>query len=116
MTKKILSMLLLLALAVGLYVTATAKSDSGAVDPTQTAQPTPTTQASQTAKHGTCEVYTGVDGGTVNLRSCAGTSCGVLDILTEGESLDILTAGLWVNVTTKSGATGWLNSKYCKGK
>jgi uncharacterized protein YgiM (DUF1202 family) len=44
--------------------------------------------------------------------------CGaVLDILTEGESLTILsTAGEYVRVTNASGAAGWLNLKYCKGK
>jgi uncharacterized protein YgiM (DUF1202 family) len=52
----------------------------------------------------------------VNLRSCAGTSCAVLDIVTEGERLTILTAGNWTHVTTEDGVSGWLNSKYCKGK
>jgi len=115
MAKRIL--LLLLVLAVGLYLMFTnAKGDGGASDPTQTAQPSQTVQPSQTAQPVTCEVYTGVDGGTVNLRTCAGTSCAVLEILTEGESLDIVTAGLWTQVTTKDGVTGWLNSNYCKGK
>jgi hypothetical protein len=36
--------------------------------------------------------------------------------VTEGESLTILTAGLWAKVMTEAGVTGWLNSKYCKGK
>jgi hypothetical protein len=36
--------------------------------------------------------------------------------VTEGERLQILTAGNWINVTTEDGVTGWLNSKYCKGK
>lgn len=110
MTKRILSMFLLLALVfvAGLFAM-TAKGEGGA-GPTQTAQ------ATNTAKPDTCKVITGVDGGTVNLRSCAGTSCAVADILTEGESLDILTAGLWTQVTNADGVTGWLNSKYCKGK
>jgi hypothetical protein len=64
-----------------------------------------------------CTVTTGIDGGTVNLRACKGAACGaVLDILTEGESLTIITTGKWMNVKTENGATGWLNSKYCKGK
>lgn len=110
MTKKMLVMFLLLALAVGLYaVTANAKGQGGTVA-TQTARP------SQTATTATCKVITGVDGGTVNLRTCAGTSCAVMKVLTEGESLDVLTAGTWANVTTKDGVTGWLNSEYCKGK
>ncbi len=109
MTKRILKIFLILALAVGLYMTANAKGDR--IEPTQTVR-TPTS----TARPATCEIKTGVDGGTVNLRTCAGTSCGVLDILTEGERLDILTAGSWVQVTNADGVTGWLNSKYCKGK
>lgn len=108
MTKRIFKMLLLLALAVGLYMTANAKGDR--IEPTQTAQ------ATSTARPATCEIKTGVDGGTVNLRTCAGTACGVLDILTEGESLTILTAGSWTQVTNADGVTGWLYSKYCKGK
>lgn len=112
MGKRITAISLLLALAVGLYaVAAHAKGERIKADPTQTAQ------ATNTAKPDTCKVITGVDGGTVNLRECEGASCGaVLDIVTEGESLTILTAGLWVNVTNADGITGWLNSKYCKGK
>ena len=111
MTKRIFIMFLLLALAVGFYaMTAKAKGDGGAVDPTRTAQAVPT--ATEAAK--TCEVITGVDRGTVNLRSCAGTACNVLDIVTEGESLTIVTAGLWLNVKTLDGVTGFINSMYCK--
>ncbi len=113
MTKRITIMFLLLALAVGFYVvTANAKGQGMKTEPTQTAQPAHTS----TARPATCEVITGVDGGTVNLRKCAGTSCEVKRILTEGERLTIITAGLWVNVTTEGGVTGWLNNKYCKGK
>lgn len=104
-------MLLLLAFVfvAGFYVmNANAKGQGAKTEPTQTTQPT------NTAMPGTCKVITGFDGGTVNLRSCAGTSCAVTDILTEGESLTILTAGLWVNATNADGVTGWLNSKYCE--
>ena len=107
MTKRITILLSLLALVAGFY-TMTAKAEGVKRGPTQTAQP------SQTAKPGTCKVYTGIDGGTVNLRSCGGTSCGVVAVLSEGASLDILQAGLWANVTTEDGVTGWLNSTYCK--
>jgi uncharacterized protein YgiM (DUF1202 family) len=114
MTKRILKMFLLLALAFGFYaMTAKAKGDGGAVRPTQTAQATRPAASTRTAA-ARCEVITGVDGGTVNLRTCAGTSCGVIAILTEGESLKVLRAGVWVNVTTEDGVTGWLNSTYCK--
>jgi uncharacterized protein YgiM (DUF1202 family) len=110
MKKRIFSMLLLLALVAGFYaMNANAKGEDSA-DLTQTEQ------ATNTAKPDTCKVITGIDGGTVNLRSCAGTSCAVLDILNEGETLrmNILTAGKWINIISKRGVTGWLNSKYCK--
>lgn len=112
MTKRIITMFLLLALA-GLFYAMTAKASGGEV-PTATAQPS-RTQA-QTNTPTVCNVQTGIDGGTVNLRTCGGVSCAVLDIVTEGERLTILTAGAWMNVTTEDGVTGWLNSKYCKGK
>jgi hypothetical protein len=112
MKKKVFILLILFALAGFYAMTATAKGDGGAPDP-----PTATARIdapSPTAAADTCKVHTGIDGGTVNLRACAGAACGaVLDIVTEGESLDIVTAGLWMNVTTESGVTGWLNSKYC---
>lgn len=109
MTKRIMTMFLLLALGAGLYFMQ-GKAGGGEVKPTQTAQPTATNTPSG------CNVQTGIEGGTVNLRTCAGTSCGVLKVLTEGERLQIIAAGTWMNVTTESGVTGWLNSKYCKGK
>lgn len=112
--KKTFILLLLLALAVGLYMMTASAIGAPEPGPTQTAQPT--AKPSQTPKPGLCLVKTGIDGGTVNLRACAGTSCAVLDILTEGERLTIITAGLWANVTTEDGVTGWLNSNYCKGK
>lgn len=108
MTKKILAMFLLLALAVGLYAM-TGKASGG-----ETAQPSRT--ATNTAAAVTCEVYTGIERGAVNLRSCAGTYCEVIRVLTEGERLTVLTAGNWTHVTTEDGVSGWLNSKYCKGK
>ncbi|NOH04676.1 MAG: SH3 domain-containing protein [Chloroflexi bacterium] len=109
MTKRIMTMFLLLTLAVGAYFMQ-GKADGGEVKPTQTKPPTATDAPEA------CNVQTGIEGGTVNLRACGGTSCAVLDIVTEGERLTILAAGNWTQVTTESGVTGWLNSKYCKGK
>ncbi len=111
MTKRITTMFLLLALAVGLYFMQ-GKADGGAVMPTQTQTAQPTRPATNTPE--ACNVQTGIEGGTVNLRTCAGVSCAVLDIVTEGERLTILTAGAWMNVTTEDGVTGYINSNYCK--
>lgn len=108
MTKRITTMFLLLALAVGWYFMQ-GKADGGEVKPAL-----PTATATATNAPEACNVQTGIEGGTVNLRTCAGVSCAVLDIVTEGEPLTILTPGAWMNVTTADGVTGWLNSKYCK--
>lgn len=106
MTKKIFAMLLLLACLAGLYVTAGAQGDRVEAVTTSTAARIATAEA--------CEVYTGVDAGTVNLRACGSVACGVLDIVTEGERLTIVTAGAWTQVTRADGVTGWVNSNYCK--
>ena len=106
MKKKIFIMFLLLALAGFYAMTANAQGQG-------VASPKPTAQASQTATEAaqTCTVTTGIDNGTVNLRACPGAACGaVLDILTEGASLAIVSTGEYVNVTTESGVTGWLTS------
>jgi len=116
MTKYILGMLFVLVLFGGLYAYAAnaTANGQGAADPTQATQPT--ARPSQIAKPNTCEVYAGIERGTVNLRTCAGTSCAVVKVLTEGESLNILTAGTWAKVMTSNGVTGFINSIYCKGK
>ncbi len=102
----------------GFYaITTNAKADSGDYGPTPTAPRSPTATLTATEAAQRCTLTTGIHNGTVNLRACPGAACGaVLDILTEGASLTIITAGDYVNVTTESGVTGWLNSKYCKGK
>ena len=110
MIKKVFIFFALCVMAGFYAISANAKGDGRA--PTPTALPFP----SPTEALAICEVHTGIDGGTVNLRSCEGTSCGVLAILTEGERLDILAAGNWAQVTNSDGVTGWLNSKFCKGK
>lgn len=115
MTKRTMTMFILLALA-GLFYAMTAKAGGGESPPTPTAQPsrTPTQTAANTPT--VCRVQTGIEGGTVNLRTCAGVSCAVLDIVTEGEPLTVLTAGAWAHVMTEDGVMGYINSKYCKGK
>lgn len=107
MTKRIMTMFLLLALAVGLYFMQ-GNADGSLVTPTQTARPT----ATDTPE--VCNVQTGIEGGTVNLRACGGVSCAGLGIVTEGERLTIHMEGAWMNVTNEDGVTGWLNSKYCE--
>ena len=102
-----------LCVIAGFYaISANAKGDGSAPTQTPVAIPAP----SPTEALAICEVNTGIDGGTVNLRACEGTACSVLAIVTEGERLDILTAGSWAQVTNSDGVTGWLNSKFCKGK
>ena len=108
-------MFLLLALAVGLYAL-NVKADGVRSATLGTVQDRTNLNKLPTVTPRACEVVTGFDNGAVNLRTCGGTSCEVIRILTEGERLTILTAGLWSHVTTEDGVTGWLNSNYCKGK
>jgi len=120
--KKIFKMLLLLALlAFGALFGVIGWQFAGANQATATATaiPSMTAPPSPTAANtpGTCKVNTGIDGGTVNLRACPGAACGrVLDILTEGASVTILTDSEWMNVETAGGVAGWLNKKYCEVK
>ena len=113
-----MTLLFLLAVVAGCYALAVNAKGQGS-EPTATATLPKVggAQPSQTAivTPWTCTVFTGIEGGAVNLRACPGAACGaVLDILTEGETLTVITAGEYVNVTTESGVTGWLNSRYCK--
>lgn len=85
--------------------------------PTQAATQTTMTQivASITATSGpACAIRTGVTGGRVNLRACAGLGCAVVAVLTDGDSLAIISWGDWIQVQTADGLTGYINSKFCK--
>lgn len=64
----------------------------------------------------TCTVQTGMDTGRVNLRACAGTNCGVKSVLADGQLLQVIGAGDWLKVRTADNLTGYIYSKYCKGK
>lgn len=73
------------------------------------------TEAVQTEAVQTCAVRTGIDGGTVNLRGCAGVTCGaVVGTLAEGETVTVLTAGEYYSVKTSNGVTGWLAGTRCE--
>lgn len=63
-----------------------------------------------------CTVQTGIDTGLVNLRACPGMDCGVLSVLSEGQTLQVIGSGHWPQVRTETNLTGYVNSKYCKGK
>jgi uncharacterized protein YgiM (DUF1202 family) len=78
---------------------------------TATAPTTVTTAPSST--QATCQVSTDVNQGLLNLRSGPGLQYSVVTILNEGETLDALTSGHWMKVTTRSGVTGWINGAYC---
>lgn len=96
-------------LAIG-YYSVSSKADNQAV-PTSTVFLLPT----QTPAN-TCTVRTGIDTGRVNLRACPGTNCGVLSVLADGEALQVIGAGDWLKVQTKANVTGYIYSKFCKGK
>lgn len=99
--KRIIILLALLAFVAGLY----AMSASAA-----TVKPTATATAQ------TCAIETGYASGAVNLRTCAGTMCEVIRVLTEGDRLTVNAVGAWLKVTTADGVTGYIKSNYCKGK
>ena len=61
-----------------------------------------------------CTVETGYVQGQVNLRSGAGLTFDVLDVLEEGGRLEVLTIGDWLNVSTADELTGYIKSKYCR--
>ncbi len=53
---------------------------------------------------------------SLHLRECAGLHCTVFAWLSAGDTLEVLDADQdWLNVTTPSGQTGWVHSKYCGG-
>jgi uncharacterized protein YgiM (DUF1202 family) len=83
---------------------------------TRTAQPSPSLTASPLPS---CKVSTGIDTGRLNIRTGAGVSYAVLQVLHEGDVLTIEggQAGNWIKVVTRDSLTGWINSNYCrKGK
>ena len=53
---------------------------------------------------------------SLNLRSCGGLNCLVIDWLSKGEALVIQVKDhALIKVTTRDGQTGWVHSKYCGG-
>ena len=53
---------------------------------------------------------------SLHLRECAGLQCTVLAWLSVGDVLEVLDVDQdWLNVTTPTGQTGWVHSKYCGG-
>lgn len=50
---------------------------------------------------------------TLNLRECPGKSCQVVALLYRGERIKVLTQdGVWSEIETKQGRTGWVASRY----
>ncbi len=59
-----------------------------------------------------------VSAAAVNLRACPGLECVILDTISGGQAVTVnatqkaADGGTWSNVTTQSGQTGWINSRY----
>ena len=118
MSKRILSMALLLALVIGLQACIALDYDPFAVTATATiststqllpvdSTPTPTPR--------TCEV---IAAQALNLRAGAGVNNSVIAWLKAGDVLTLTNTqpkGAWIEVTFED-RTGWINSNYCKGK
>ncbi len=109
MKKIILSMLLLLAL-VCFYAMSTTAKGQGITLPQAIDQPS----VIPTGTPALCRVETGIDTGKVNFRTCAGTSCAVQSILSNGDVLTVLNRGAWLQVRTAKNQIGFVNSNYCK--
>jgi len=85
--------------------------------PSQTEAPTETTQPGTTPAPQYCIVTTGAGiEGALNLRTGPGTSYPVIRILTEGETLIIITRGAWLEVMTEVSERGYINANYCEVK
>jgi len=53
---------------------------------------------------------------TLHLRNCAGLQCTVIAWLSKDEELVVHEKDHeWIKVTTPTGKTGWVHSKYCGG-
>ena len=54
---------------------------------------------------------------TLHLRKCAGLQCTVIAWLAHGDELIVHEKDHeWLQVTTPTGKTGWIHSKYCGGR
>lgn len=74
------------------------------------ANPTTLTSSSKV-----CQVKTGIEEGTLNMRTCGGTYCPSVSVLREGARLiEIETQAVdgWLSVKTADGLVGWVSSKY----
>jgi Bacterial SH3 domain len=74
----------------------------------QDAKPTPTPQPI------TCTVTTGYQNGAVNFRTTPSTGAEVLRVLHEGERLQVIERGAWLNVLTRDNQAGFIYAKYCQ--
>lgn len=81
---------------------------------TPTASATPETNPTHTPTPQRCTVTTGTPAGLLNLRACPGTDCDVIEVLEEGDRLQLLQLGDWYQVQTEAGAVGFVNSNYCQ--
>jgi hypothetical protein len=101
----------------GIDPTATA---TFALTPTSTVTPRLSRTAQPTMAPEDWSICTGVESGTVNVRSCAGTSCSSIAVLEEGRAVmpgsiqEVSAGSRWVLITTP--VQGWMNANYlCKG-
>ena len=119
MNKRKTFLLLALAALILLACSLTNQATRGAAvlqTPTESPQEAdqPETIATPTQAPQRCTVDTGQPQGRLNLRACPGTSCGVIEVLEEGDRLQVVTLGDWIEAQTDAGAVGFVNSNYCK--
>jgi len=110
-TKPRIRFILLPLLMLACSLTAQSAANDAMPLPEQTATASPT----QTPAPLMCQVKTGIDAGTLNLRTCGGIDCPIASVLHEGETVtqtDQEPVNEWIQVTTAGGLRGWLNSNY----
>ncbi len=101
-------------LILSLFLATLACSLTGArlavMDDGQPSTSTPTPTAVPSPAPFTCLVTTGVEGGALNVRACAGTHCSVLQVVREGDRLQVVSeSDGWLNI-----GKGWVKANFCR--
>jgi uncharacterized protein YgiM (DUF1202 family) len=107
--KKTFILALVAILLLSCSLTEGATMSAAQIKPALSATPTPTHQPSPTPRPESCIVTADF----LNLRTCGGVDCAVIDTLEKGDRLTVLELGDWLQVETDTGLTGYINGAYC---
>lgn len=119
------SLLLIMLTSCNPYVETPTITPTARPTSTRVLQLTPTIRQVPTLSP-TCTVRTGLPAGTVNLRTGAGVSHGVVRVIREGEILtlapheaqrsagEVIQRAVWLKVIDAKGRRGFIYGRYCK--